>query len=268
MFDAHACVGRGAAVAALLISLSIACGPLAPGNPIRLPDVVSPLPPGPFAHTELSWALAAGGDRASRPEASRRFRSYLAVIATVGPRSRPDLFPTADDAIAYLVNAHLAWATELEAAPQLAGVGAAARRRIRIPLDGESTSLAVLEREIGRRARRDPRLGLWLATGPAPHPPRPPVPLEAYAFGYLLDLQARRCGGEPGTWGFDAAGRRLAVAGYAARLQGLPSDPARRARRLLDVLPPPPALRQQILDVCGNMLQRCRINPARGPARR
>ncbi len=258
---------RSAPAIALLIALSIACDPLAPHNPIRLDPAPPSLPPGPFSHAQLAWALAAGTDEGSRPEASRRFRSYLATIATVGPRSRPDLFPGSEDVLAYLVNAHLAWATELDAAPQLAGVGTNLRRRVRFPLDGEPTSLASLEREIGRRAPHDPRLGLWLDTGVTGRPPRPPAPLEAHAYGFLVDLQARRCGAEPGTWGFDAAGRRLTVASWATGLAGLPDDPVRRARRLLDVVPPPPGLRLQILEVCGNGLQICRITTARAPGR-
>lgn len=247
------------AAAALIIVLSVACGPVPPDNPVRLPDPPPSLPPGPFQHAALSSALAAGAGPAERTEASRRLRSYLATIATVGPRSHPELFPGAEDVLAYLVNAHLAWATELNAAPELAGVAPDLRRRIRLPLDGERWSLAALEGEIGRRAPAEPRLGLWLDTGAPGRPPRPPAALEGHAFGFLIDLQARRCGAEPGAWVLDAEVRRLAVAAYATRLAGLPDDAVQRARRLLDVVPPPVGLRQQILDVCGSALQRCQI---------
>jgi hypothetical protein len=257
-----------AAAAALLIALSVACGPLAPPNPVRLPDPPTSLPPGPFQHLALSWALAAGGGPGDLPEAGRRVRAYLAVIAATGPRSRPELFPAAEDVIAYLVNAHLAWSTALSAAPELAGTGTDRRRRIPFPLDGERWSLAALEGEIARRAPADPRLGLWLDTGAPGRPPRPPAPLEGHAFGFLIDLQARRCGAAPGTWALDAQGRRLAVASWASRLPGLPDEDPRRTRRLLDVVPPSPALRQQILDVCGSALQRCRIAVEEPPAGR
>jgi hypothetical protein len=248
-----------ATAAALLIVLAAACGLRVPPNPVRLPDPPTSLPPGPFQHAALSSALAAGTAPADLPEAAQRARPYLATIAAAGPRSHPELFPAAEDVLAYLVNAHLAWSIALGGAPELAGIGTDLRRLIAFPLDGERWSLAALEGEIARRAPADPRLGLWLDTGTPGRPPRPPAALEGHAFGFLIDLQARRCGAAPGTWALDAGGRRLTVASWATRLSGLPDDEPRRTRRLLDVVPPTPALRQQILDVCGGALQRCRI---------
>jgi hypothetical protein len=258
--NAPGTAARIASATALLIVLTAACGPVSPPGQIRLPATPLLLSPGPFQHAALASALAADADPADRPEASRRFRSYLATIAAVGPRTRPDLFPTAEDVFAYLVNAHVAWTIELDAAPELVGVRRLMRQWIPFTLDGERSSLVALEREIERRAALDARLGLWFDTGRTGRPPRPPVPLEGHAFGYLIDLQARRCGAEPGTWALDAAGRQLAVAGYAISLSGLPQGTTRRARRLFDVVPPPAGLRQRILDVCGNGLQHCRIS--------
>ena len=254
-------VARGAA-AALVLALAAACRPAAPANPVRLPDPPASLPPGPFQHTMLSGVLAAGPAPADPGATDRALRAYLAALAAFGPRSHPALFPAAEDRLAWLVNAHVAWAIALAGAPELASVAPAVRRRIELPLDRERRTLAALAEEIARRAPNDPRLGLWLDPGTPDRPPWPPAALEGHAFGFLVDLQARRCGAAPGTWTLDAGSRRLTVAGWAERLPGLPDERAQRFRRLLDVVPPAPALRAGALETCGGALQRCRLEVA------
>lgn len=251
---------RGVA-AALSLVLAVACRPPAPANPVRLPDPPPSLSPGPFQHTALSRVLAAGAQPRDPGESDRTLRTYLATLAAFGPRSHPAQFPAIDDRLAYLVNAHVGWAIAL------AGVAPEVRRRIELPLDRERTTLVALAEEIARLAPNEPRLGLWLDPGTPDRPPWPPAALEGHAFGFMVDFHARRSGAAPGTWALDEAGRRLAVAAWAERLPGLPDARPQRFRRLLDVVPPVPTLRDRVFETCGNALQRCRLEVAAGEAR-
>jgi hypothetical protein len=253
---------RGFALA-LSSALVIACGGPKPAQ--RLPLPLTPqwwVPVPPMTHEPLSAVLASlAADDGTTWSASQRatLDAYLATIAHGGPRTNPELFPSASDALAYLVDAHIAWTLALGHAPPFAALDVAALQRAPITVGGETTTLERLTGEIWLRAQHEPRLRLWLNPGWKGGPPLPPSAVEGEALAWQLSRQAERCGAAPGFWALDGNAKRLAVSAYAASMWGLPDALPERTRRLLDLVPPPPALREAIIATCTEGLQRCSI---------
>lgn len=219
--------------------------------------------PGWVSHEPLSKVLV-GATRApftTLADAGDRetLARYLATIETFGPRSRPELFASREDVIAYLVDAHVAWTLALHDAGGLRPDDARDPRAVSFPLDGRQTTLRRLEDEILTFAVDEPRVVLCLNPGFAGGPPLPAAALEGYALAWQLEDQAARCGRSPGFWQLAAREHRVGVSALTGFMPGLPSDPAKRLQRLLDLVPPPPDLRRDIASTCGDALQGCSL---------
>ena len=191
-------------------------------------------------------------------DAGRVLEAYLAALAGAGPRTRPDLFPSGNHALAYLVNAHVGWTIFLGEDGGMAGLDVRKLRDVRVPLDGGTTTLRGLEAEIGRRAPYEPRLALFLNPGWRGGAPLPDAALDGDAWAWQLARQAHRCG-DSGFWALDPAARRLTVSAFAAEMWGLPEAPMNRARRLLELVPPPAPMRAAMTAACGASLERCTL---------
>lgn len=217
----------------------------------------------PATHETLSAVLAGlsrtdpGG--AWAPSADGALRRYLEGVARRGPMSCPELFPSNEDVLAYLVNAHVAWALAVGHAARLARSDVAALSEEAFTVDGARASLSSLARQIASRAASEPRLALFINPGWRGGPPLPAAALEGRALDWQLTVHAERCGGSPGFWLLDRGARRLALPAYTDMIWGLPAGQPARARRLLDLVPPPAALRDAIIAVCGASLQHCVI---------
>ncbi len=254
----------------LFLAAVAGCGLLASGcsrgAAFRLPQPVATTPEWrpalPATHEPLSAVLALfpGG----RPGTSwavgagHVLDAYLVALAGAGPRSRPDLFPPGDHALAYLVDAHVAWTIALGVDPGRARLDVSALRDVRFPLDRGTTTLRGLEAEIARRAPHEPRLALFLNPGWRGGPPLPDGALDGAAFDWELARQAQRCG-DGGFWAFEPGARRLWVSAFAAGMWGLPEAPVARTRLLLDLVPPPAAMRGAVTAACGASLERCTL---------
>ena len=216
----------------------------------------------PATHEPLSAALAAAasgrGGAAGRAR-DDAFRDYLATLARNGPGSRPELFPSPDGVLAYLVDAHLAWTLALGRSQDRAGVSVGELRTLPVEVDGRTTSLEALAAEIAARAPWEPRLALFLNPGWRGGPPLPQSAVEGRSLDWQLALQADRCGKTPEFWTLDSARRRLGVSVYTELMWGLPADRPVRMRRLLDLVPPPKPLLEAIVSTCGAALQRCEL---------
>lgn len=220
----------------------------------------------PLTHEPLSAVLLGlggiGGRAKLGPAGAELIRDYLAALAVDGPRTRPDRFPLEPQAIAYYVNAHVAWTIALGDTRRLAGLDADALRSVAFPLDGRETTLATIADEIARRAPWEPRLALFLNPGWRGGPPLPTCAVESHSLDWQLALQAESCGSAAGFWALDRAARRLSVSAFTAGMWGLPDVQPARTRRLLDLVPPPRDLREAILAACGASLQRCSVATA------
>ena len=185
--------------------------------------------------------------------------AYLGTIARGGPTTNPELFPSPDHVLAYFINAHIAWTLALSHAPGLARRDVVALQHEPITVGGVTTSLDRLVGEVWLRGPLEPRLRLLLNPGWRGGPELPPSAVEGHALDWQLADQARRCGSAPGFWALDAAAKTVSVSSFTTLMWGLPDAPQARARRLLDLVPPAPALRDAILATCGAGLQRCTI---------
>jgi hypothetical protein len=216
----------------------------------------------PATHEPLSAVLALfpGGRPGTTwgANADRVLGAYLAALASAGPRTRPDLFPSGDHVLAYLADAHVAWTIALGEDDAMAGLDVRELRDVRVPLDGGTTTLRGLEAELARRAPYEPRLALFLNPGWRGGPPLPDGALDGDAFRWQLVRQAQRCG-DNGFWAFDPAARRLTVSAFAGEMWGLPEAPVAKARRLLELVPPPSAMRDAVTAKCGASLERCTL---------
>ncbi len=232
----------------------------------RLPPLAAAAPEWrpalPATHEPLSAVLALfpGGRPGTSwgADGARVLDAYLAALAGAGPRTRPDLFPSGDDALAYFADAHVAWTIALGEDPARAGLDVGALRNVRFPLDGGTTTLRGLEDELSRRAPYEPRLALFLNPGWRGGPPLPDGALDGDACRWQLARQAQRCA-DSGFWAFDPAARRLTVSAFAAEMWGLPEAPVARTRRLLELVPPPAAVRDAVTASCGASLERCTL---------
>lgn len=220
----------------------------------------------PVQYGELAFVLAAldrsgASPHLDLPEAHERLARVLGDFARSDPFAHPELFPSENDVLAWLVNAHVAWVVALNNSPGLTSRDPVRLREVPFPLAGGQWTLGHLEREVRSRAKAEPRLVLFLNPGFRNGPPLPETALEGHALAWQIAEHAARCGRAPGFWSFDPARRELRVSEYAGYLPGLPAAPARRARRLLDLVPPPTALREEVLAACGEALQRCSVQP-------
>lgn len=249
-------------VKVLLVALIPACSGEPPRPPVPLPVLHQPalaFSPPPSARelgpvfSRLAPASASRQDARLR----RRLLAHLAAIAAVGPGTRPESFPSQRDVLAYLVNAHMAWAVALATEPRLATLPPLARRAIPFPLDGTTTTLEALAAMIIQLAPAEPRFVLFLNPGLAAGPPLPPWPVEGHALAWQLEQHARTCGAQRSFWDLDEGRRELRLSAFAGHMPGLPPTAAGRALRLLELVPPPPPVRDRILTVCGPTLQRC-----------
>jgi hypothetical protein len=233
-----------------------------PAFPTRVGGWASSLPP---THEPLSALLTwfPGGQPGTAWGAGghRVLDSYLAALARTGPRTRPDLFPSDDHVLAYLVDAHIAWMIALSEYFASASITVRELRDVSFPLDCDTTTLHDLEAEIARRAPYEPRLALFLNPGWRGGPPLPECALRGDLFDWQLTRQAQRCGAG-GFWAFDAGARRLTVSSFVQEMWGLPDDPLLRVRTLLDLVPPPAAMRNAVVAACGASLDRCTLTMA------
>ncbi len=250
---------------ALVLVAAAACRP-APAPPSPLAGAAGWVPALPATHETLSAVLAglpvADPSAAWPASTDAALRSYLGTVARRGPSSRPELFPAGEDAIAYLVDAHVAWTLALGHAVRLRDASVAHLREEPFTVDGAPASLSSLVREIAQRAPWEPRLALFLNPGWRGGPPLPVAALEGRALEWQLTTHAERCGRTSGFWTLDAAARRLSVPAYTGLMWGLPDAQPARTRRLIDLVPPPRPLREEILATCGASLQHCEIAAA------
>lgn len=227
-----------------------------PMSHLALTKVLAPDPDAP--PTGLPLAPARPGVRLKESQ-RQALRSYLAVLARGGPGTNPELFPTDNDRLAYLVNAHVGWALLLNSEPSLLAARSEGIRTTPFPLGAATSTLERLESEILQRWSTEPRIALMLNPGWRGGPPLPRSALEAHAVSWQIAEHATLCGREPGFWKLDSKARTLTVSAFTAFMPGLPPEPARRARRLLDAVPPPAELAARALETCGDALQRCTI---------
>jgi hypothetical protein len=248
----------------IVVSLLSGCGDRPSRPPWPLPAVPDWwVPAQPLSHSSLSRVLASALalpanhqlDLASRDLLS----SYLATAAHRSAAEHPELFPTREAQIASLVNAHLAWTLTLSQAPELSNLPVEALRDIPVPFAGTSSSLRQIEGRVLAIAVAEPRLGLFLNPGWRGAPALPPAALEGHSLVWQLADHAERCGREAGVWELDSGRATLRISELVNMLPGLPAAPRLRARRALDVMPPPAALRAEILARCGASLQRCTL---------
>jgi hypothetical protein len=218
----------------------------------------------PLRYDELAWVLAVARDRdgvprLGLPEARLRLSRALGDLAAGDPYADPARFPTDEDALAWLVNAHVAWVVALHNAPELTADGVEALRSVPFPLAGGRWTLARLEREVLTRAPSEPRLALLLNPGFAGGPPLPETALEGHTLSWQLAEHAASCGRSASFWSFDPVRREIRISAFTTYMPGLPAPLPQRARRLLDLVPPSPELRVAMVAGCGEALQRCSV---------
>lgn len=250
------------AVVAVLVLAASACR-REPTRAVRMP--LNPpwwQPAVPLAHSTLSAVLAGGFPLPGQDLDARRLgylRAYLAVLADGGPESTPELFPDQAHVIAYYLNAHMAWAHALGSAPGLGGRSVDTLLAEPIRLDRRVTSLADLAAKARAEATGEPRVELFLNPGWRGAPRLPPSAVEGYSLSWQLAAHAQRCGQAPGFWELDGGAREVRVSALVADMLWMPEEPRLRARRALDLVPPPDPLRASILATCGEQLQRCSV---------
>ena len=134
--------------------------------------------------------------RSHREELDR----YLDAVRRFGPRSSPELFPTAADRLAYLINAYNALMIQRWL---MAGAGASDDEKDRTVnffwfvadawrVDGRWVSLNTLEQAWIRRELGDPRVHFALVCGADGCPPLRDAPYAGAALDAQLDDQGRR----------------------------------------------------------------------------
>lgn len=145
------------------------------------------------------------------------FDRYIERIETVGPSSRPDLFPTRDHALAYYLNAYNAqvFAGVLSRGPEEKSVwsglvsGLNFFGRMRITVDGEKMNLNRLENELIREGFRDPRIHAALNCASIGCPPLPRTAFEAEGLQQRLDEVMAAWVNDPAHCAVDPAARRV-----------------------------------------------------------
>jgi hypothetical protein len=144
----------------------------------------------------------------------RVFDRYVAAVERVGPESRPDLFPTRDDALAYYLNAYnalvfkgvLARGPEEETVWTPLGTGYSFFSAMEVTVGGRKTNLKALEDEVIRSEFQDPRVhaALNCASLGCPRLPRQafePATLDAELDAALTEFVAetRNCAVDAGS---------------------------------------------------------------------
>ena len=132
------------------------------------------------------------------------FDRYLRSVQRVSPRSDPDRFPTAADALAYYINAYNANVIQgvLSRGPEKDSVwrglisGYAFFVRMQITIGGEETNLKKLEDEIVRKEFRDPRVHAALNCASIGCPRLPREAFEPDVLTDQLDAAMREFVGE------------------------------------------------------------------------
>ncbi len=254
-----------AALAAAALSAPAASPPPGPVLPLRVPAFrmggcwISNLP--------LSAILATAAGAPGRPVTLSppqriALTRYLATLSAMGPGTRPELFPQPDDAVAYLVNAYLAWAIALN---EQGSAHAADALHAPFPLDGGRWTLSRIAATLAELTPDEPRVAFFLA-GTGPLPPLPTAPLEGYSFQWQLGEQARRTGAAPGFWVYDAASRTIHLPRLVVSVPGLAGDLRSRADRLLRLAPPIAAVAAAIRSGCGSDLALCEVVAGPPPA--
>jgi hypothetical protein len=252
----------GLASAGLSVLAACTRTPSAVGPPLPLAQPAW-LPAVPATHDVLSTVLASmrtyGPNHEWSGARNQLFANYLSAIAQNGPTATPALFPTDDDALAYAIDAHVAWVIALGETPALRSRDVGTLRDAAFPLDGKTATLAQLEDEIAARAPFEPRAALFLNSGWRGGPPLPGAAVEARSLGFQLATQARMCGQAPGFWSLDRAHRSIRVTSFTRFMWGLPTEQPQRTRRLLQLVPPPPDVEAAIFATCGESLLGCSI---------
>ncbi len=224
------------------------------------------LPAVPATHDALSTVLGAmGAFDAQRGWSGARdqvFAGYLSTLTHSGPVTTPELFPSEADALAYALNAHLAWVIALGETPALRTRDVATLREVPFPLDGRTSTLARLEAEVAGRAPFEPRVALLLNPGWRGGPPLPGSSIEARSLEFQTATQARLCGATAGFWEVDRRLGVVRVSAFTDFMWGLPTAQPDRGRRLLELIPPPADIAAAIVAACGATLLRCSITSA------
>jgi hypothetical protein len=254
----------------LALGIAACSFPPARTEPPPMPTLPQPpaseltLPSAPPTDLQLSSALEAivnvGSPRTWTQQRQDHFRGYLVTLAARGPAGRPELFPSPEYVLAYLVNAHVAWTIALASAPEVAKLGLAAVREFPITVDGRSRSLRDLTDEIARRAPFEPRLGLFLNPGWRGVPPLPKAALAGHALAWQLADHAKLAGRTPGFWELDPGRKVLKVSSFSNSMWGLPDAGPARIRKVFELVPPPEKLRWDILAYCGISLSGCSVS--------
>ena len=215
-----------------------------------------------MTHAALSDVLAGGFPLPGQDLDPRRLqvlRGYLAVLAQGGPETTPELFPDQAHVIAYYLNAHIAWAHALGAAPDLKSRSIGAIEDTPVRLDRRTTSLRGIAARAIQESVGEPRILLFLNPGWRGGPRLSPSAVEGYSLTWQLAEQGRRVGSTAGFWALEEGARQVRVSSLVEELPALPAEPRLRARRALDLVPPPDPLRARILATCGEQLGRCTV---------
>lgn len=230
-------------------------------------------PPSDLATADRQLATVLGSEDATGAislDAPEVWSSLWQCLNTYAKVRLPDRDqPLAGDGprIAALVNGHVGWTIALNADPRFAALDGWALRRVSFPFAQGSWTLERLANAVLDLTPAEPRIALWLNPGFADGPPPPQAPLEGFSLDFQLADQARTCGRAPGFWRLDAGRRELWLSGFSAYLRALPPDLGLRARRLLDIVPPPDAVRDAILAACNPSLSACTVKLGPPPTR-
>ncbi|XXF77233.1 DUF547 domain-containing protein [Myxococcaceae bacterium GXIMD 01537] len=123
---------------------------------------------------------------------------FVRSLATFSPRSRPDLFPTSEDALAYWLNAYHALVLQavVDGYPYLESVEQPWPGRFwwgrSWAVGGRRLTLWALEHRILQEEFRDPRIHLALFRGTRGGPPLDGAPFQAEFIDAQLNDAARR----------------------------------------------------------------------------
>ncbi len=128
--------------------------------------------------------------------------TFVRSLATFSPRSRPDLFPTAEDALAYWLNTYNALVLQavVDGYPYLESVEQPALGRFwwgrSWPVGGRRLTLWALEHRVLRAEFRDPRIHLALFRGTRGGPSLDGAPFQPEYIDSQLNDAARRFVGD------------------------------------------------------------------------
>ena len=122
--------------------------------------------------------------------------NYIRILQHIGPNSRPDLFPSDKDKLAYYINAYNALVFDgvLKRGPEsksvwtglISGLNFFVRMKVR--LDGETTNLRKLENKIIRDKFKDPRIHAALVCASVSCPRLIKQPYSSQTLDQQLDM--------------------------------------------------------------------------------